>query len=190
MIFAFDLGWKNAMRTSWSPLGRRRVAVEDLAGAVQQVRVHAAAGEEPVPGDAIAPRNGHGAAALARRARRDADGIAEEQLAADFGGELRGLAEGVDAHGHAPAGRAVGPGDLLDDPQRGEDVGAQAALGDRQRHLEEAGVRQLQHEVGGQLTAGLDLGRSHADARRERTGDLEGTVHRPRRAGRHRLDGP
>src|SRR5205814_10462316 len=92
----------------------RRVAVEDLARAVEQVRVHAAAGEEPVPADAIAAGRDDRATALAGRARGDADGLAEEQLAADLGRQLGALAKGVDPHRHAPAGGAVGARDLLD----------------------------------------------------------------------------
>src|SRR5213593_3925809 len=42
------------------------VAVEDLAGAVQRRRVHAAAGKEPVPGDPIAALHGDGAAPRVR----------------------------------------------------------------------------------------------------------------------------
>src|SRR5437870_1595970 len=74
----------------------RRVAVVDLARAVEQVRMHAAAGEEPVPADAIAAGRDDRATALAGRARGDADGLAEEQLAADLRRQLGTLAEGVD----------------------------------------------------------------------------------------------
>ena len=162
-----------------------RVAVEDLAGAVEQVRVHAAAGEEPVPAHAVAARHGHGAAPLAGRAGRQADGVAEEQLAADVGRQLRALAEGVDGHGQAPAGGAVGPRHLLDDLQGRQHVGAQAALGLRQGHLEQPRVGQLQDEVGRQLAGGLDLGGARADARRQRAGNLQGGGRGPRGVDGH-----
>src|SRR3989442_7201533 len=90
----------------------RRVAVVDLARAVEQVRVHAAAGEEPMPADAIAAGRDDGAAALAGRAGGDADGLAEEQLAADLGRQLSALAKRVDPHRDAPARGAVGARDL------------------------------------------------------------------------------
>src|SRR2546425_9276220 len=95
--------WTRWSGTSRSPLGAAdllvavwaqpgRIAVEDFAGAVEQVRVHAAAGKEPMPGDAVATRHDDRAAPLSGRAGGDADGLAEEQLAADLRRQLRALA--------------------------------------------------------------------------------------------------
>jgi len=144
-----------------------RVAVEDLAGAVQRRRVHAAAGKEPVPGDPVAARHGDGAAPRVRRARRDADRVTEEDLAADVRRELRALAQGVDPHRQAPPGRAVGPRHLFDHLQRGDDIGAEAAFRLRQRHPEQSGVGDVHDEIGRQLPRRLDLGGPFPDTRRQ-----------------------
>ena len=166
-----------------------RVAVEDLAGAVQRRRVHAAAGEEPVAGHSIATRRRDRPAAGIRRSRRDADRITEEDLAAHLGRELRALAQGVDPHRQAPARRAVGARDLLDHVQGREDVGAQPTFGLGQRHPEEAGVGDVHDELVGQLSRGLDLGGPLADARRERARNRQRRGRCRHRVGDHG-DGP
>ncbi len=150
--------------------------------------MHAAAGEEPVPGDPVAAGHGDGTAPRVGRAGRDADRVAVEELAAHVGRELGALPEGVDSHGQAPARRAVGPRHLLDDLQRRDDVGAETALGLRHSDLEQPGVGDLHHEIARQLTGGLDLGRAFADARGEGAGDLEGRRCFANGVGEHELD--
>src|SRR5262249_40125861 len=171
-----------AVRSSaWS------VAVEDLAGAVEQIRMHAATGEEPVAGDAIAAWYGDGPAPRVRRSGRDADRIAVEQRATNLGRELRALTEAVDPHREAPARRAVGARGFLDHAEGGEDVGAEPALRFGQRHLEQPGVGDLEDEIARELASGLDLVGTLTDARSQRTGDLERSRRCPCGVGGHGL---
>src|SRR5207247_10070768 len=99
--FRMEVGDAHVLIAVGPPPGH--VTVEDLAGAVEQERMHAAAGEEPVPGDAVAARHGDGPAARVRRACRDVDRIATAARAADLRPDWSALAEAVDAHGQAPA---------------------------------------------------------------------------------------
>ena len=167
-----------------------RVCVEDLAGAVQRRGVHAAAGEEPVSGHPVAARHHDGAASRVRRARRDAHRVAEEDLAADLGRELRALPQGVDAHRQAPPRRAVGPRHLFDHLQGRHDVGAEPALRLRQRHPEQSGVGDVHDEIGGQLPGRLDLGGSFPDTRRKPAGNLQRRGCCRYRVGDHAFDEP